>query len=81
MTKEKLKEDLIEEYQVNTFSEDEDFNEIEDNSDEIETQSNEFEDNEIEQNNKVADNSEEDTLIETAKEDNLENSSDDEKIL
>ena len=81
LTKEKLKEDLIEEYQVNTFSEDEDFNEIEDNSDEIETQSNEFEDNEIEQNNKVADNSEEDTLIETAKEDNLENSSDDEKIL
>ena len=81
LTKEKLKEDLIEEYQVNTFSEDEDFNEIEDNSDEIETQSNEFEDNEIEQNNKVADNSEEDTLIETAKEDNLQNSSDDEKIL
>ncbi|GIR14242.1 MAG: hypothetical protein CM15mP24_4850 [Candidatus Pelagibacterales bacterium] len=34
LTKEQLKNDLIEEYQTNTFSEDEDINEIEDNSDE-----------------------------------------------
>ena len=34
ITKEQLKNDLIEEYQTNTFSEDEDINEIEDNSDE-----------------------------------------------
>ena len=33
ITTEKLKNDLIEEYQTNTFSEDEDINEIEDNSD------------------------------------------------
>ena len=33
LTKEKLKNDLIEEYQTNTFSEDEDINELEDNSD------------------------------------------------
>ena len=33
LTKEQLKNDLIEEYQTNTFSEDDDINEIEDNSD------------------------------------------------
>ena len=34
ISKEQLKNDLIEEYQTNTFSEDEEINEIEDNSDE-----------------------------------------------
>ena len=34
ITSEKLKNDLIEEYQTSTFSEDEDLNEIEDNSNE-----------------------------------------------
>ena len=34
LTTEQLKNDLIEEYQTNTFSEDEDINELEDNSDE-----------------------------------------------
>ena len=34
LTSEQLKNDLIEEYQTNTFSEDEEINEIEDNSDE-----------------------------------------------
>ena len=34
ITKADLKNDLIEEYQTNTFSEDEDINELEDNSDE-----------------------------------------------
>ena len=33
LTKDQLKNDLIEEYQTNTFSEDEDINELEDNSD------------------------------------------------
>ena len=47
ITKEQLKNDLIEEYQTNTFSEDEDINEIEDNSDENQTEDkNEIEDNE-----------------------------------
>ena len=44
ITKEQLKNDLIEEYQTNTFSEDEDINEIEDNSDENQSETNELED-------------------------------------
>ena len=43
ITKEQLKNDLIEEYQTNTFSEDEDINEIEDNSDENQSETNELE--------------------------------------
>ena len=35
MSKDQLKNDLIEEYQTNNFSEDEDINELEDNSDEV----------------------------------------------
>ena len=44
LTTEKLKNDLIEEYQTNTFSEDEDINEIEDNSDDSQSTNNESED-------------------------------------
>ena len=44
ITKEQLKNDLISEYQTNTFSEDEDLSELEDNSDE----------NEIDENAQVA---------------------------
>ena len=76
LTKEKLKNDLIEEYQTSTFSEDEEINEIEDNRDETET--NEFNSLEMQNNNDDANNSIENTVVETAKDDS-ENSSDDEK--
>ncbi|MDC3178637.1 DNA-directed RNA polymerase subunit omega [Pelagibacteraceae bacterium] len=79
LTKEQLKNDLIEEYQTNTFSEDEEINEIEDNSDESEIQVNELENDEIQQNNEDASNARQETVIETAQ-DNLENSSNDEKM-
>ena len=78
LTKEQLKNDLIEEYQTNTFSEDEEINEIEDNSDESGSDHNELEEDEIQQNKEDANHSLEDTLIDTVNE-NLENSSDDEK--
>jgi len=92
ISKEKLKDDLISEYQSNTFSEDEEINEIEDSSDESETEANELEVDKsdeseteanelevdkIEQNNEDANNSTEDTLIET-EQNNIEDSSDDE---
>ena len=79
LTKEQLKNDLIEEYQTNTFSEDEEINEIEDNSDESEIQVNELENDEIQQNNEDASNATQETVIETAH-DNLENSSNDENM-
>ena len=79
MTKEQLKNDLIEEYQTNTFSEDEEISEIEDNSDESEADDNELNSSEIQENNEDPDNPSENTTIETAQ-DNLENSSDDEKV-
>ena len=44
LTIEQLKNDLITEYQTNTFSEDEDINEIEDNSDDSQSANNESED-------------------------------------
>ncbi len=79
LTIEKLKNDLIEEYQTNTFSEDEEINEIEDNIDEIEEKTTEINSTETQENNIVTNNSSGDTSIETAQ-DNLENSSDDEKV-
>ena len=93
LTVEKLKNDLIEEYQVNTFSEDEDINELEDNSDENQTDQNELEDNsdenqtdqneldvdETPQESQNVDQSSEEMKTE-ALQDNLENSSDDEKV-
>ena len=78
LTVEELKNNLIEEYQTNTFSEDEEIDEIEDNSGESETEASEFGSDEIQQKNEDANNSIEDTLIETAQ-DNLEDSSGDEK--
>ena len=79
LTTEQLKNDLIEEYQTNTFSEDDEINEIEDNSEENKAEANELGGNQIEQNNEDAINVPEDTHIETVQ-DNLENSSDDEEI-
>ena len=79
LTKEQLKDDLIAEYQSSTFSEDEEINEIEDNSEESETQVNELVADEIQQNDEIIDNTTEDTTINTAQE-TPENSSNDEKI-
>ena len=78
LTTEQLKNDLIEEYQTNTFSEDEDINEIDDNTVDSESKDNELEGDQIDQNNEDPSNSFENTNTETA-EDNLENSSDDKK--
>ena len=83
--KEQLKNDLIEEYQTTTFSEDEDINEIEDNTDENEVDVNELDTeevtmkeldpNDLEQNNSNNDQQEQEINTETSQ-DNLENSSD-----
>ncbi len=78
LSTEQLKNDLIEEYQTNTFSEDEEINEIEDNSDESEAKSNVLDSGEIQQNNEDVSNPLENTPIENAQ-DSLEDSSGDEK--
>ena len=79
ITVEQLKNDLIEEYQSNTFIEDEDINEIEDSSDENQSETSELEVNDTTQDEKNIVQSEEETSIETSK-DNLENSSDEDKV-
>ena len=79
LTTEQLKNDLIEEYQDNTFSEDEEINEIEDNSDENENEVNKSESDEVIENNEGANIPVED-IIKDNTEDNLENSSEDEKM-
>ena len=79
LTKEHLKNALIEEYQTNTFSEDEEINEIEDNSDENENEVNKSESDEVIENNEGANIPVED-IIKDNTEDNLENSSEDEKM-
>ena len=84
LTTEQLKNDLIEEYQTSTFSEDEDINEIEDNSDESQSETNELQASdsdtvEIQQNDESENQSLEETTVE-ASQDNLENSSDENKL-
>ena len=79
LTKEKLKNDLIEEYQTSSFSEDEDINEIEDKSDENLSEANEIVDNELQENDESVHQLTEDKPIETSQ-DNLVNSSDEDKI-
>ena len=76
LSSEQLKNDLIEEYQTNTFNEDEDLNEIEDNSDENQNETKELITEESDQEN---DQSLVDTPIETSQ-DNLHNSSDEDKF-
>jgi len=78
ITKEKLKNDLIQEYQTNTFSEDEDLNEIEDNSNEDQTDTNQIASEISSEDDITEDESIEETPNETSQ-DNLENSSDEEK--
>ena len=78
LTTQQLKNDLIEEYQTNTFGEDEDLNEIEDNTNEDQTDTNQT-DSEISSENDITkDETIEETPNETSQ-DNLENSSDEEK--
>ena len=79
LTTEKLKNDLIEEYQTNTFSEEEDINEIEDNSDENESDATEVDLNESQQDDEKNDHSLTNKISETSL-DNLENSSDEDKV-
>ena len=78
LTTEQLKNDLIQEYQTNTFSEDEEINEIEDNSDESEEKASELDNSEIEQNNEDFNDPSKNSPIESTQ-DNLEVSSGDEK--
>tara|TARA_A100000164_G_C21748705_1_gene695921 strand:- start:107 stop:523 length:417 start_codon:yes stop_codon:yes gene_type:complete len=80
LTIDQLKNDLISEYQTSTFSEDEDINEIEDNSEESQPDSNEQETNESDQVELNNDQLTEQTDIETSQ-DNPENSSDEDKAL
>ena len=78
ITREQLKNDLIQEYQTNTFGEDEDLNEIEDNTNEDQTDTNQNA-SEISSEEDITENeSIEETPIETSQ-DNLEYSSDEEK--
>ena len=79
ITKDQLKNNLIEEYQTNTFSEDEDINEIEENTDEIKTEVNELEVDPSQQDNENVNQPTEETPIETS-EDNLDNSSDEDSV-
>ena len=82
LTSEQLKNDLIEEYQTNTFSEDEDLDEIEDSSVEDQSKESELLSNEKDLNDSRDKHENEDkpkeeveTIIEESK-NNLENSSD-----
>ena len=79
MSKDQLKNDLIEEYQTNTFSEDEDINELEDNSDESQSDVNELKVEEIQQD---APNISQplNEVSSEASEDNIDNSSDEDKV-
>ena len=77
LTKDQLKNDLIEEYQTSTFNEDDDINELEDNTDDDQSEVNELTDNKIEQED---DNTSD--LIDPSLTDSSEdkNSSDEDKV-
>ena len=79
ITSEKLKNDLIEEYQTNTFSEDEDINEIEDSSEDNQSEINESDVNEKQQEFENTNQSIEETPIENSQH-NSENPSDENKV-
>ncbi len=78
ITTEQLKNELIQEYQTNPFGVDEDLNEIEDNSNEIQTDTNQLDSNLSNQNDTIENDSIEETLNDTSQ-DNLEKSSDEDK--
>ena len=78
ITKEQLKNELIQEYQTNTFGEDEDLDEIEDNSNESETDAKQLDSNFANQDDIIKNEIIEETPNETSQ-DKLENSSDEDK--
>ena len=85
LSKDQLKNDLIQEYQTSTFTEDEDINEIEDNSENAESLINDQDSNELLQDEEVAiqkdeihDKQIEETPIETSQ-DTYDNSSDEDQ--
>ena len=79
ITKDKLKNDLIKEYQTNTFGEDKDLNEIEDNSNEDQTDTNQLDSN-ISNQDEINENESIEETPNDASQDNLENSSDEDKV-
>ena len=78
ITTDQLKNDLIEEYQTNTFNEDEDINEIEDSSDNSKVETNDLVTDNDQENDEDL-NPTEELAIETSQDD-LENSSDEHKV-
>ena len=78
LTIEYLKNDLIEEYQTNTFTEDEILDEIEDSSDENQSEISELDINDGNEDKENINQSVEEKPIETSQ-DNVENSSDEDK--
>ena len=78
LSTEQLKNDLIEEYQTNTFSEDEEISELEDNSDDNQTETNELDFDQVQQDDQKIDHAIEETPIQTSQ-DNLAKSSDEDK--
>ena len=79
LTKEQLKNDLIEEYQSNTFTDDDDLNELEDNSDESQSDEKKVDVDTNEQQNIEVGQEKEEESFETSQ-DKLENSSDEDNI-
>jgi len=79
LTSEQLKIDLIQEYQTSTFSEDEDIDEIEDNTEENQSHEDDLNVDNAEQKDVENDQNAEEMSIETSQ-DNLENSSDEDKL-
>ena len=79
ITVENLKNDLIEEYQTSTFSEDEEINEIDDNTEENQSEVGELEIDETNEDKENINKQIQETPIETSQ-DNLENSSDEDKL-
>ena len=78
LTTDQLKNDLIEEYQTNTFTEDDDINEIEDNSSESQAETNDSEADDVIKDDEDIKESIEEETNETSH-DNLEKSLDDDK--
>ena len=79
LTVERLKNDLIEEYQTASFSEDEEITGIEDNRDENQSDSINLESNDLNQNDEINDEIIEEKPLETSQ-DNIENSLNEDKV-
>ena len=79
ITVENLKNDLIEEYQTTTFTEDEEIDEIEDNSSDNQSEVSELEIDDINQDKENISQEVEEANIENSQ-DNLENSSDGDRL-